>query len=54
MVVELEVDSMVKAIKKIREELGETVSAEDLYTMYEYINLMKHKGTTPFQPGNKP
>ena len=51
MVEEAEVKSMVKAIKMIREELGDSISAEDLYTMYEYITLMKNRGINPFDRG---
>jgi hypothetical protein len=51
-----EVSAMVKAIKKIREELGEQTSAEDLYAMYEFIKMMKSGGYNPFNRGggNRP
>jgi regulator of protease activity HflC (stomatin/prohibitin superfamily) len=54
LVEEAEVKAMVKAIKMIREELGDSISAEDLYTMYEYITLMKNRGINPFDRGGLP
>ncbi len=48
MVAEEELKSMVKMIKTIREDLGENVSAEDLYTMHEFIKMMRKGGMNPF------
>jgi hypothetical protein len=48
MVAEEELKSMVKMIKTIREDLGENVSAEDLYTMHEFIKMMRRGGMNPF------
>jgi hypothetical protein len=47
-VAETEVKSMVKAIKAIREDLGESVSAEDLYALHEFIKMMRRGGMNPF------
>jgi len=54
MVEAAEVKSMVNAIKMIREELGAEVSAEDLYTMYEYITMLRKGGVNPFNRGTPP
>jgi hypothetical protein len=48
MVAAEEVKSMVNMIKTIREDLGENVSAEDLYAMHEFIKLMRKGGMNPF------
>jgi len=48
MVAAAEVKSMVNVIKTIREDLGENVSAEDLYAMHEFIKMMRQGGANPF------
>lgn len=48
MVAAEELKAMVNMIKTIREDLGENVSAEDLYAMHEFIKLMRRGGANPF------
>ncbi len=48
MVAEEEVKAMVKMIKTIRADLGDNVSAEDLYAMHEFIKMMRKGGMNPF------
>ncbi|HEY7348719.1 MAG TPA: SPFH domain-containing protein [Ktedonobacterales bacterium] len=47
-VAEEEVKAMVKMIKTIRDDLGENISAEDLYAMHEFIKMMRKGGANPF------
>lgn len=44
----VEVGAMIHAIQLIQKELGPEVSAEDLYAMYEFIQLRKSSGENPF------
>jgi len=46
-VAEVQVRSMVQMIKTIRDELGEDVSAEDLYFLHEWLKLMREGGMPP-------
>jgi hypothetical protein len=43
-----EVKAMVNMIKTIREDLGQDVSAEDLYAMHQFIKMMQKGGMNPF------